>query len=357
MNGGTLAIRRSSSHSTADIIILSTTSTVTGGALQIGDASTPAGQTIRINSVAPIYNLVVNAANAPTAQLIANGLTVKNDVTISGGTLNVNNLSLTAEGAITNNGALMQTKTVSGASASFLNIKNQAGTVDKYWGATIDPGSSDMGNTTVKISGNQLCPGALKGVKRCFDLTPTTPQTAAVTFYYTEAERNGASNANMSVYHWNGSTWDLQTGTTTRGGSGDSQWTRVTGIAAYSPFALNTNSPLAVTLEAFSAQATSGGVTLTWETVSEVDNAGFDIYRARSEPGTWTRLNPAMIPSMGPGASGGYSYTWMDTTAQPGATYFYRLEGVGLRGDTAILGVARVDLFLARQIWLPVVGR
>ncbi len=78
---------------------------VTGGTLQIGNASTPAGQTIRINSTAPIYNLVVNATNSPTAQLVTNGLTVKNDVTISGGTLNANGLTMNVGGNWTNNGA------------------------------------------------------------------------------------------------------------------------------------------------------------------------------------------------------------------------------------------------------------
>lgn len=105
ISGGTIVIRRSSSHTTADVIILSTTYEVTGGALQIGDASTPAGQTMRVNSTAPVYNLVVNAHNAPTAQLVANPLTVKNDVTISGGTLNANGLNMNVGGNWTNNGA------------------------------------------------------------------------------------------------------------------------------------------------------------------------------------------------------------------------------------------------------------
>ncbi len=104
MNGGIIAIRRSSSNTTADIIVLSTSSEVTGGTLQIGDASTPAAQTIRINSTAPIYNLAVNATNSPMAQLVTNPLTVKNDVTISGGTLNANGLTMNVGGNWTNNG-------------------------------------------------------------------------------------------------------------------------------------------------------------------------------------------------------------------------------------------------------------
>ncbi len=104
MSGGTIAIRRASSHTTADVIISATSNDVSGGTLQIGDAATPAGQTIRINSSVPVYNLTVNAANAPTAQLVTNALTVKNDATISGGTLNANNLNMNVGGHWTNNG-------------------------------------------------------------------------------------------------------------------------------------------------------------------------------------------------------------------------------------------------------------
>lgn len=42
-------------------------------------------------------------------------------------------------------------------------------------------------------------------------------------------------------------------------------------------------SPLAVTLASFTAAATADGVTLAWETVSETDNAGFNVYRAESD--------------------------------------------------------------------------
>ncbi|MFZ1549862.1 MAG: S8 family serine peptidase, partial [Anaerolineae bacterium] len=140
MNGGTIVVRRASSNA-ADVIVLSTTYEVTGGALQIGDASTPAGQTIRVNSIAPVYNLIVNATNSPTAQLVTNGLTVKKDVTIAGGTLNANGLNMNVGGNWTNNGAFTAgagTVTFNGATAqtiggsvdttfAYLTINNTAG--------------------------------------------------------------------------------------------------------------------------------------------------------------------------------------------------------------------------------------
>jgi hypothetical protein len=103
MTGGTLIIRRASSNS-VDYLNQSTTNNVTGGVIQIGDASTPAGQIIRINSTVPIYHLLVNSTNSPTAQIITNSLTVKNNITISGGILNSNGQNITLGGEWINNG-------------------------------------------------------------------------------------------------------------------------------------------------------------------------------------------------------------------------------------------------------------
>jgi Secretion system C-terminal sorting domain len=106
-SGGSIVIRRASSHTAADVIISSTSSTVTGGTLQIGDASTPAAQVIRVNSFAPLHHFTVNATNNPEASLVTNGLTVRGNVSILGGTLRSNNLPVSVRGNWTNNGSFL----------------------------------------------------------------------------------------------------------------------------------------------------------------------------------------------------------------------------------------------------------
>lgn len=126
LSGGTITVQRSSSF-TSDYSNLASTNTVTGGTLQIGNSSTPASQTIRINSTAPVYNLVVNATNSPTAQLVTNGVTVKNDLTISGGTLDANNLNISVGGNWSNNGTFSAgsgTVTLNGTAAQNLTGNN-----------------------------------------------------------------------------------------------------------------------------------------------------------------------------------------------------------------------------------------
>jgi len=84
--------------------------------------------------------------------------------------------------------------------------------------------------------------------------------------------------------------------------------------------------PLAVTLASFEAQAQTNSILLTWETVSEIDNAGFNLYRSNSSAGPGELQ--AFVPSAAPGSSQGAIYEWTDLDVQPGVTYFYWLEAI-----------------------------
>ena len=95
MSGGTIIIRRSGAGNLG-YLNTGSTGSVTGGVLQIGDASTPAGQTMQINSTKEIGGLVVN--NGATALLNTNPLIIANGVTVNSGVLNANNLNITLGG-------------------------------------------------------------------------------------------------------------------------------------------------------------------------------------------------------------------------------------------------------------------
>jgi len=131
MTGGTIVIKNEGGTGAQDLGYINTgatTYTVTGGTLQIGNASTSAGQTMRINTNIPIGNLTVETTNGPTASLNTNALTVLNQVNIkSGSTLITNNLNMTVGGNWINDGTYTPgtntttfngTSTVSGASTT-----------------------------------------------------------------------------------------------------------------------------------------------------------------------------------------------------------------------------------------------
>ena len=99
------------------------------------------------------------------------------------------------------------------------------------------------------------------------------------------------------------------------------------------------DSPLAISLADFSAQQSDDHVLVAWETASELDNQGFNLYRSTSDAAPQTQLNDALIPSQAPGSAIGHLYTWEDWhDLVSGATYFYWLEDVSLSGATTLHG-------------------
>jgi len=70
-------------------------------------------------------------------------------------------------------------------------------------------------------------------------------------------------------------------------------------------------------------------ITIAWQTESEQDTAGFNIYRSETENGEFVAINPQLIPSKGSPTIGA-SYSFTDTTVEPGITYYYQLEDVEL---------------------------
>ena len=57
--------------------------------------------------------------------------------------------------------------------------------------------------------------------------------------------------------------------------------------------------PLAVTLASFEAQGQTNSILLTWETVSEIDNAGFNLYRSDSSAGPRRTANLRAVGGSG----------------------------------------------------------
>jgi subtilisin family serine protease len=88
--------------------------------------------------------------------------------------------------------------------------------------------------------------------------------------------------------------------------------------------------PTAIELISFTSDTTQNAVILTWETASEVDLAGFNIYRAESPEGERIKINPSIIPSASPGGMEGATYEHLDSEVVFGVPYIYWLEAVDL---------------------------
>ena len=80
----------------------------------------------------------------------------------------------------------------------------------------------------------------------------------------------------------------------------------------------------------------TGQVIVTWETQSELNNAGFFIKRSQQKNSKFVAVNPTMIVGAGT-TSEKQSYTYTDTTAQPNIVYYYQIEDVSLDGQRQTL--------------------
>jgi hypothetical protein len=92
-----------------------------------------------------------------------------------------------------------------------------------------------------------------------------------------------------------------------------------------------------VSLTSFTAQGLANQVNVTWSTGSEVDAAGFNVWRADKADGTFAKVNAALLPAKGVSPAGA-SYTWNDPNVSVGQTYFYKLEDVDTSGVRTLHG-------------------
>jgi hypothetical protein len=92
-----------------------------------------------------------------------------------------------------------------------------------------------------------------------------------------------------------------------------------------------------VTLTSFTATPTATQVKVAWQTGSEVDTAGFNVWRSASATGAYTKVNGAILPAQGSGVSGA-SYAWTDTNVSVGQTWYYKLEDIDTHGVSTLHG-------------------
>ncbi len=220
MSGGVIVIPREGGTGAQDLGFINTGGTsgaVTGGTLQIGNASTPAGQTISINSTAFIGNLLINNSNA-TAKIITNSLNIFNNISIVSGTLNANNLGLILGGSWLNTGGTFTpgtgivtfsstgTQSIFKSGGETFNHLNFIGTGIKTFSApvtsvgnfSITAGSNadvSASNYSLIVKGNFVADGIFNARNGQVFLTGTTAQTvggSAVTNFFDVALTNAA---------------------------------------------------------------------------------------------------------------------------------------------------------------------
>ena len=95
--------------------------------------------------------------------------------------------------------------------------------------------------------------------------------------------------------------------------------------------------PVVITLSSFTATPSDRAVILEWTTETEIDNAGFNLYRAEAADGEYIRINPSLIAGQG-SSSTGARYEYVDADVKNNRAYYYRLEAVDLHGEKTSYG-------------------
>lgn len=96
-------------------------------------------------------------------------------------------------------------------------------------------------------------------------------------------------------------------------------------------------SPTQVVVTGFDARLRNGRVVVAWETASEVQTAGFNLYRVDPRTGAGTRINGNLIPALLGEPQGGKYYA-TDQDAVPGRALSYLLEEIEFNGGSRTYG-------------------
>lgn len=113
--------------------------------------------------------------------------------------------------------------------------------------------------------------------------------------------------------------------------------------------------PLAIDLAQFVAEPHSDSITVRWETGSEIDVEGFNIYRSNSASGEYTQINENLIAAVGDSSTGS-SYSYTDSSADPAVTYYYRLEEIDSAANSVYYDPIAVNAYDG-ELFLPLLFR
>ncbi len=75
-------------------------------------------------------------------------------------------------------------------------------------------------------------------------------------------------------------------------------------------------------------------IIVEWTTATEINTAGFNLYRGESEQGPFVKVNDQLIAASPDAVTGG-KYRFEDAGVQAGKTYYYQLEDIEYGGASA----------------------
>ncbi len=89
-----------------------------------------------------------------------------------------------------------------------------------------------------------------------------------------------------------------------------------------------------------------GRAVINWETGSELDVVGFNVYRSIYPNGPYYKRNTTLIPPQYPGSVMGATYSWTDPIFLKPGTYYYKLQQLDVQGQSSFHGPVVLNNYL-----------
>ncbi len=230
-----------------------------------------------------------------------------------------------------------------GATVSFTTASTTAGSLN-----------ASVTNATPNIVGS-LPTGIVNIANRFWTITQTglSGFTYAITFDLSTL--SGVQNFNaLKVLRRNNNTSPWVDVETISGVSvlRNAPFITVTGLTSFSDFTIGSDNsnPLPVELISFNALNTSDGVLLSWQTASELNNAGFEVERRSENRGTSAEWQVLGFVRGAGTTTERQSYSFLDKTAS--GKVQYRLKQVDFDGRFEYSNVIEVDAGLPKTFAL-----
>jgi hypothetical protein len=314
-----------------------------GGNFTANGTFTPGTSTLTIDgtnstvSADTVNNLIVSNSNGAA---LARSEVVKNTLSLAGGRLRLGacNLTIAPTGAVTS------------ASSSNYVVINASGTLSFQGvdsGGVLFPVGTNSSYNPVMVSNvgvpadftvhidntfDHPLPDPNRAVNKQWKITKTGGEgsIATVTLQWTAADEAAGFNRTGSIYvgHFNGTQWEQFPATFTDLGNGAYSAT-ATGFTSFSPFGVGNDGALPIQMAGAAANVLRGNdVEVTWKTISETNNFGFEILRKRDSEKEWTKIG--FVTGHGTTLAP-QSYSFVDHSV-PFGEYSYQIKQIDLDG-------------------------
>jgi hypothetical protein len=317
------------------------------GTLKLGNNITIGGNLVVTGTLDTNgYGVTFDGAKAQNLTLVH--VTTFDDLTVAAGTTLIETESgdhAVVNGTLTNNGVIRKTQMIDAETDYYFGLASQGEltidvTTDNFTSITVARRDQNHAGRT-----GAAPPAAGVGWGIYWTITPDGSGEVNLTLPHALADDTKAQACRFV----SGTTWDCAR-------DASDEWTVTrNGVTTFSDWAVgNGVSPTAVTLNFFMARMAGAGVALDWQTASEVGVVGFDVYRAASAAGPYTRVNAALIPAQGDALMGA-AYRYVDTPGFGG--FYYQLEDVAADGGRTRHGPVGVQVMAVQRVYVPLVLR